>query len=114
MAAVFGPMSRVSAAHVQSVCDTMEVPHIQTLLDFNEDREKFSLNIHPHFKSLAQAYVDFVLYYGWKKFTILYDSNEGEINISYIPLFHCHECPSRLYLDNVIPSIILLSPPRRH
>ena len=34
VAALFGPQSGTTSSHVQSICDAMEIPHIETRWDY--------------------------------------------------------------------------------
>ncbi|KFM59878.1 Glutamate receptor, ionotropic kainate 2, partial [Stegodyphus mimosarum] len=47
MAGIFGPQSPVSATHVQSISDALEVPHIETRWDYKHKRDDLSINLHP-------------------------------------------------------------------
>ena len=78
VAAIFGPMSTISATHVQSICDALEVPHIETRWDFREIPDFYAINLYPHYKTLAKAYMDLITHWQWRSFTILYQSNEGK------------------------------------
>ncbi|KAK2148222.1 hypothetical protein LSH36_509g01058 [Paralvinella palmiformis] len=62
VAAVFGPMSYLSAAHVQSICDAMEIPHVEARWDYNDNKEFFSINLFPDYMKLSQAFIDFISY----------------------------------------------------
>ena len=55
VAAIFGPQSEKTANHVQSICDALEVPHIETRWDFKLTRDAYSLNLYPHPKSLSKV-----------------------------------------------------------
>jgi hypothetical protein len=79
IAGMFGPMSSLSAAHVQSISDSLNVPHIETRWDFrDEDDDLFSINLHPHYETLSHAFIDFIDYLNWKTFTILYEDNNSK------------------------------------
>ena len=77
IAAVFGPVSRFSAAHVQSICSSYSIPHIQAHWDPRETRDYYSINLYPDYLALATAYKDLVEYWKWTAFTIIYDDNDG-------------------------------------
>ena len=77
VAAIFGPMSSLSAAHVQSICDAMEIPHVETRWDYHENVDFYSINLYPYYMTLSQAYIDLITKWNWKAFTILYETNEG-------------------------------------
>ena len=55
VAALFGPQSSVTASHVQSICDTLEVPHVETRWDYRVEREDYSLNLYPHPQAVGQV-----------------------------------------------------------
>jgi hypothetical protein len=48
VAAVFGPQSAQISSHVQSICDTMEIPHLETRWDYKLRRESCLVNLYPH------------------------------------------------------------------
>ena len=57
VAAIFGPLNGETATHVQSICDAMEIPHIETRWDFHlkEKHRDYSVNLYPHHSSLGQV-----------------------------------------------------------
>jgi len=82
VAAIFGPMSHLSASHVHAICETLEVPHIETRINFQETPNEYSVNLHPHFHTLGQAYIDIIKYLAWKKFTLIYQHSEGLLRLA--------------------------------
>ena len=78
VAAIFGPMSMYSAVHVQSVCDSLGIPHVETRWDLSPVEDVYSINLFPHYQDLSLAFVDFALFMKWTDFTILYETNEGK------------------------------------
>lgn len=74
MAAIFGPNDDSSAVHVSNICDTKEIPYIDTRYDV------FSaipiVNLYPDPSTLAQIVTDLVLAAEWESFTILYETPE--------------------------------------
>ncbi|KAF2364828.1 Ionotropic glutamate receptor L-glutamate and glycine-binding domain [Trinorchestia longiramus] len=81
VAAIFGPQSEKTANHVQSICDALEIPHIETRWDYKLRRDEYSLNLYPHPTSLSQAYYDVLKRLEWKSFVVLYDSSEGLVRL---------------------------------
>ncbi|VVD06063.1 unnamed protein product [Leptidea sinapis] len=81
VAAIFGPQSAPAAAHVQSICDTMELPHLETRWDYRTRRESCLVNLYPHPAALSRAYVDLVRAWGWKSFTIVYENSDGLVRL---------------------------------
>lgn len=55
VAAIFGPQSPHTASHVQSICDTMEVPHLETRWDYRLRRESCLVNLYPHPSTLSKV-----------------------------------------------------------
>ncbi|CAH1126003.1 unnamed protein product [Ceutorhynchus assimilis] len=88
VAAIFGPQSPHTASHVQSICDTMEIPHLETRWDYRLRRESCLVNLYPHPTTLSRAYVDLVKAWGWKSFTIIYENNEGLVRLQELLKAH--------------------------
>ncbi|GFW27494.1 glutamate receptor ionotropic, kainate 1 [Trichonephila clavipes] len=76
MAAMFGPQSNEGSAAVQSTCDVLEVPHIETRWDYRTKRDNHSINLFPHPSALGRAYLEFVKAKDWKKFAIVYEESD--------------------------------------
>lgn len=55
VAAIFGPQSSQTASHVQSICDTMEIPHLETRWDYRLRRESCLVNLYPHPTTLSKV-----------------------------------------------------------
>ncbi|KAK8388628.1 hypothetical protein O3P69_020541 [Scylla paramamosain] len=81
VAAIFGPQSGQTSAHVQSICDALEVPHIENRWDFRLTRDAYSVNLYPHPSTLSQAYMDVLMTLRWRKFCIIYENNEGLVRV---------------------------------
>ncbi|CAG2100868.1 unnamed protein product, partial [Medioppia subpectinata] len=80
--ALFGPLSlSPSSTHTQSICDALEIPHVESRWDFQLQRDDLSINLFPKPSVLAKAYVDLVKAWNWKVFAIVYENNEGIIRI---------------------------------
>ena len=81
VAAIFGPTSDDSCNHVQSMCQTVKIPHIQTRWNLMSTSSPLAINLHPHPLSMSKAYWEVVKAYGWKAFTILYDNDESLVRL---------------------------------
>ena len=83
---IFGPSSRVSASHVQSICKYLAIPHIQAHWDPRDvitdtkdpDKDHFSLNLYPYYLSLSTAFRNLIDYWKWTQFTVIYEDNDGK------------------------------------
>lgn len=84
LVALFGPSSESSSAHVQSIADTLHVPHLETRRSFKFHRPYVSLNIHPHPVQLSRAFYDVVYSWGWKSFAILFEADEGLVHMQQL------------------------------
>lgn len=69
---VHGPVSPEAAVHVQSICDSKEMPLLETR--FDPYTEQPIINLHPHPEVLAKMFLDLVDAWEWDSFTIIYES----------------------------------------
>ncbi|XP_054152427.1 glutamate receptor ionotropic, kainate 2-like [Oppia nitens] len=80
--ALFGPLGGQTALHVQSICDALEIPHIECHSNSRDMMsDHISINLYPKPSSLSRAYVDLVKAWGWKVFAIVYEDNHGIVRI---------------------------------
>lgn len=85
VAAVFGPQSVETSAHVQSTCDILHMPHMETRWDFKFDPpSNHSINLFPHPITLGNAFRDLIKLKNWKSFAILYEENEALVRMQEI------------------------------
>lgn len=67
---------------VSSMCDTFHIPHFTTNWMISEDTlfdtHKFTRNFFPESNVYSRALAEIVVNFGWKSFTVLYDSNDGK------------------------------------
>jgi hypothetical protein len=55
VAGLFGPESGTTSSHVQSICDAMEIPHIETRWDYLNKRDDYSINLYPSPKQISRV-----------------------------------------------------------
>lgn len=81
VAAVFGPAHSSSVSAVQSMCNALEVPHIQTHWKHPsvDNKDSFFINLYPEHTSISRAILDVVTYYKWKTVTVVYEDSTGEL-----------------------------------
>uniref|UniRef100_A0A4W4FJF6 Glutamate receptor n=1 Tax=Electrophorus electricus TaxID=8005 RepID=A0A4W4FJF6_ELEEL len=79
VAAVFGPAYSSSVSAVQSICNALEVPHIQTRWKHPsaDNKDTFFINLYPEHTSISRAILDVVTYYKWESVTIVYEDSIG-------------------------------------
>lgn len=69
---VHGPMSPDSAIHVENICDSKEMPLLETRYD--PYTKQPVVNLHPHPETMAKMFLEFVDAWDWDSFTIIYES----------------------------------------
>ncbi|XP_034557503.1 glutamate receptor ionotropic, kainate 1 [Notolabrus celidotus] len=81
--AVFGPSHSSSVSAVQSICNALEVPHIQTRWKHPsvDNKDSFYINLYPEYTSISRAVLDIVQYYKWKTVTVVYEDATGLIRL---------------------------------
>uniref|UniRef100_A0A8C7Y0K0 Glutamate receptor n=1 Tax=Oryzias sinensis TaxID=183150 RepID=A0A8C7Y0K0_9TELE len=77
--AVFGPSHSSSVSAVQSICNALEVPHIQTRWKHPSvnNKDTFFINLYPEYTAIARAILDVVTFFKWKKLTVIYEDSTG-------------------------------------
>uniref|UniRef100_A0A670I1Z4 Glutamate receptor n=1 Tax=Podarcis muralis TaxID=64176 RepID=A0A670I1Z4_PODMU len=83
VAAIFGPSHSSSVSAVQSICNALEVPHIQTRWKHPtvDNKDSFYINLYPDYAAISRAVLDLVLYYNWKIITVVYEDSTGLIRL---------------------------------
>ncbi|XP_067113889.1 glutamate receptor ionotropic, kainate 1 isoform X3 [Osmerus mordax] len=79
VAAVFGPSHSSSVSAVQSICNALEVPHIQTRWKHPsvDNKDTFYINLYPEYTAISKAILDIVTFFKWKKLTVVYEDSTG-------------------------------------
>ncbi|KAF5281001.1 hypothetical protein FQA39_LY05206 [Lamprigera yunnana] len=75
--AIFGPSDPVLGAHVQSICEALDVPHIEARIDFEPFSKELSINLHPTQEFMNKAFRDLMSYLNWTKVAIIYEEDYG-------------------------------------
>uniref|UniRef100_A0A8C4QMV0 Glutamate receptor n=1 Tax=Eptatretus burgeri TaxID=7764 RepID=A0A8C4QMV0_EPTBU len=83
VAAIFGPLHSSSASSVQSICNALEVPHVQTQWKHQvpNSRDFYYVNLYPDYASISHAVLSLVHHYKWKAVTIVYEDSIGLIRL---------------------------------
>ena len=77
IAAVFGPVSRIPRAHVQSICQAFEIPHLNAQWDPRESLDYFTISLYPDNGILSTASAELIRHWNWKQFTVIYENDDG-------------------------------------
>lgn len=108
--AIFGPSHSSSSNAVQSICNALEVPHVQVRWKHHpmDNRDTFYANLYPDYSSLSYAILDLVQLLKWKTATVVYDdstgdyvSNENRTIVSFSGI--CSASPLPLLISIVFP-----------
>ncbi|KAL2736659.1 hypothetical protein V1477_013168 [Vespula maculifrons] len=76
--AVFGPSDPILGQHIHSICDALDIPHLEARLDLDAEAKEFSINLHPAQSLLNGAYQDVMEFLNWTKVGIIYEEDYGE------------------------------------
>uniref|UniRef100_A0A8D8YFR0 Glutamate receptor ionotropic, kainate 2 n=1 Tax=Cacopsylla melanoneura TaxID=428564 RepID=A0A8D8YFR0_9HEMI len=79
--AMFGPSDPMLGPHIHSVCDALDIPHIEARLDLDPDYKEFSINLYPSPRVLNSAYQDIIRFLNWTKLAIVYENDYGLIKL---------------------------------
>ncbi|KAH9425801.1 Glutamate receptor ionotropic, kainate 1, partial [Dermatophagoides pteronyssinus] len=76
--AIFGPSDDRIGVHVQSVCDTLDIPHLETRKHNLNIGKEFSINLHPGAFAVAQSIRVLITFLNWTRIAVIY---EDDINL---------------------------------
>ncbi|XP_044269296.1 glutamate receptor ionotropic, kainate 2 isoform X1 [Tribolium madens] len=77
--AIFGPSDPILGAHIQSICEALDVPHLEARIDFEPLSKDLSINLHPSQEHMNKAFKDLMTFLNWTKVAIIYEED-------YVPL----------------------------
>ncbi|CAL1283893.1 unnamed protein product [Larinioides sclopetarius] len=81
VSAIFGPQNPLLGSHIQSLCDALDIPHIEARLDVESEEKEFSINLYPSPWLLGRAIRDLTKYLNWTKVAIIYEDDTALINL---------------------------------
>ncbi|KAJ8957106.1 hypothetical protein NQ318_007321 [Aromia moschata] len=73
--AIFGPSDPILGAHIQSICEALDVPHLETRIDFEPLSKELSINLHPSQEHMNRAFKDLMTFLNWTKVAIIYEED---------------------------------------
>ncbi|XP_055858224.1 glutamate receptor ionotropic, kainate 2 isoform X1 [Episyrphus balteatus] len=79
--AIFGPSDAVSRAHIHSICDALDIPHLESRIDVENRVREFSINLHPSQYYVNTAFQDVIRYLNWTKIGVLFEKHCGLIQL---------------------------------
>ena len=63
--------------HIQSICEALDIPHLETRFDIDTGAKEFSINLYPQQKKLNDAILETVRYLNWTRYAIIYEGNNS-------------------------------------
>ncbi|KAJ4452362.1 hypothetical protein ANN_03895 [Periplaneta americana] len=89
IAAVFGPRTPDTTGIVESICETLEIPHMEIYPTSPRFPARCLINLHPAEESISKAIVDVVTnFLHWRTFTVLYETEAGLIRLQDVLKAH--------------------------
>ena len=86
VAAIFGPRNHDIASHINSMCNTLEIPHIEVRLEpLANEVQLFSMNLYPDTARLSSAFMDLLKHFKWEKFVVIYGDQNGKVSPHITP-----------------------------
>ncbi|XP_012543079.1 glutamate receptor ionotropic, kainate 2 isoform X4 [Monomorium pharaonis] len=79
--AVFGPSDSILGQHIHSICDALDIPHLEARLDLETEAKEFSINLYPAQSLLNAAYQDIMEFLKWTKVVIIYEDDHGLVKL---------------------------------
>jgi Receptor family ligand binding region len=70
------PSDSLLGPHIQSICEALDIPHIETRFDIDHGAKEFSINLYPQQKKLNDAILETVKYLNWTRYAIIYEGNK--------------------------------------
>ncbi|XP_035215998.1 glutamate receptor ionotropic, kainate 2-like isoform X2 [Stegodyphus dumicola] len=67
--------------HMQSICDSLEVPFIDSRWDYWLKRDHLSINLYPHPSVLSSAFIHLINIWGWRDFFLVYEEDEAIVRM---------------------------------
>ncbi|KAJ8668856.1 hypothetical protein QAD02_000115 [Eretmocerus hayati] len=89
--AVFGPSDPILGQHIHSICDALDIPHLEARLDLESEAKEFSINLHPAQSLLNAAFRDIMAFLNWTKVVIIYEDDYSECTtVHIVAIQHLH------------------------
>ncbi|XP_039967676.1 glutamate receptor ionotropic, kainate 2 isoform X2 [Bactrocera tryoni] len=96
--AIFGPFNAVLGVHIHSICDALDIPHIESRLSHKVANTEFSINLYPAKEYVNLAFEDIIRYLNWTKAGILYEKDFGVLQLRKFG--HMYDIETHLRLVN--------------
>lgn len=110
--AIFGLAGDEASSVIQSICNSMEIPHVQTHWKMNPKQQpNYYLNVYPDPMILSRGYNAIVRDMDWTSFTLLYQRDEGLLRLQH--LIQDYSGSTKLS-DTLMSAIVIIKLPENH
>lgn len=83
--AIFGPTGYEASSIIQSICNSMEIPQIETHWKMNpKTQPSYYMNVYPDPIILSRGYTAIVRDMDWTSFTLLYQRDEALLRLQHL------------------------------
>uniref|UniRef100_A0A1A9WQ74 Receptor ligand binding region domain-containing protein n=1 Tax=Glossina brevipalpis TaxID=37001 RepID=A0A1A9WQ74_9MUSC len=79
--AIFGPSNGLLSCHINSICDALDIPHMEIKADAEYNSREFSINLHPFQDIINDALLDIIHYLNWTKVAVLHENHYGAYSL---------------------------------
>ncbi|KPM04302.1 glutamate receptor, ionotropic kainate 2 precursor-like protein 1 [Sarcoptes scabiei] len=73
--AIFGPSDDRLGMHVQSICDSLDIPHLESRKHNLNFGKEFSINLHPGSFAVAQSVRVLITFLNWTRVAVIYEDD---------------------------------------
>jgi hypothetical protein len=88
------PSDSILGPHIQSICEALDIPHLENRFDIETGAKEFSINLYPAQRVLNDAILQTVKFLNWTRYAIIYEGNlkikmpPRSITITYVIIKH--------------------------
>ena len=79
VSAIFGPSDALLGNHIQSVCDALDIPHLEARLELEQQEREVSINLYPPPSLIGDALRDLIRYLNWTRVAVIYEDDMCEL-----------------------------------
>jgi len=87
VAAIFGPQNPLLGNHIQSLCDALDIPHIESRVDLEPEVKEISINLFPSPIIIGEALRDVIAYLNWTRIAVIYEDDMCEYHVMILNSF---------------------------
>nr|QGW50657.1 ionotropic receptor 15 [Propsilocerus akamusi] len=94
------PSDSILGPHIQSICEALDIPHLENRFDIETGAKEFSINLYPAQRVLNDAILQTVKFLNWTRYAIIY---EGVFKQQDLMKFSPSERGMEVYIRQTYP-----------